>query len=468
VRQAEPQRQIFQQAAGLVIEPTTEKVWTAIVQHSGEGFRRTHQAVFDLAEDLDNILRRLNQLAGGLPTPVIIGLDTSRLRFLEMTLPLMETSGLALLIRTQAEAQLPLEGHQMQLAWRLSPGRKTHNCTVAALRRDSLDAALDKLFHEGRISAIIPAAAGFVRLGQHLFSALPDDCVIMCRRNSGFAVMLLEKALLGRCIMLAEEDLADCPAMVIQDLLMELETIEKRTGRKVPIYLWPEKDASVSQIQSQLNRLGWQTSLLQVNPEASQYAQIDVSEDCYDPHFEAAGLALIGLSEPSPAFDFLQSSRMAQPLREARMRQKQSLRSVAVMAIILLLCIGAGYWTLKLHVRQLGHELSTEVKGLKAETLLQQQNYQETVARARLDLIDLIEAIQTSREGLVLDSIEFEKGKPIKLSAAAGDYGQVYGFQKRFQAQKGVSALRLIDPRVDERSKQVRFTMQFHYKHFTK
>ena len=150
------------------------------------------------------------------------------------------------------------------------------------------------------------------------------------------------------------------------------------------------------------------------------------------------------------------------------MRQKQSLRAVGVMAIILLLCIAAGYWTVRLHVRQLGRELATEVEGLKAETLLQQQNYQETVARARLDLIELMEAIQASRDGLVLDSIEFEKGKPVKLTAAAGDYAQVYGFQKRLQAQKGVSALRLIDPRLDERTKQVRFTMQFHYKHFTK
>ena len=201
MKQTEPQRQIFQQAAGLVIEPSTAKVWTAIVQHSGNGFQRTHQAVFDLQEGLDNILRRLNQLAGGPSTPVIVGLDTSRLRFLEITLPPVETSRLPLLIRTQAEAQLPLEGNQMQLAWRLSSDRRTNNCTVAALRRDAIDAVLDKLYREGHISGILPDASGFVRLGQPLFSALPDDCVIIRRRNSGFVVMLLDKALLGRCTM---------------------------------------------------------------------------------------------------------------------------------------------------------------------------------------------------------------------------------------------------------------------------
>ena len=121
-----------------------------------------------------------------------------------------------------------------------------------------------------------------------------------------------------------------------------------------------------------------------------------------------------------------------------------------------------------MRVRQLRNELAAEAEGLTARAVLERQGYRESVARARLDMLALLTAIQDSRDGLLLDAIEFETGKPIRLTASAGGYDAVYGFQKRLAERPGVSGVRLIDPRLDEKTGQVRFTMQFHYQHFTK
>lgn len=470
MKQTEQQRQTFQQAAGLAIEAATGKVWAAVVQRSGNGFERTYQAVFDLQDGLDVIVGRLSEQAGGASMPVVVGLDASRIRFLEMTLPPVDAARLPLLIRTQAEAQLPLDGDQMQLAWRLTPGVAGVDCTVAAVRRDATGAVLDRLSLNGQVVAVVPDAAGFARLRQSFFSATPEVSVVLRRRADGFALMLLEGASPVRCAVIHADpsDTAERPSLVMQDIQMEMEAFEKKCGRKIPVYLWPGDEPFMQTAASGLRHAGWEVGALEADRAALDRAKLGAGTELYGPKLDAAGLAILGLSETTPAFDFLQVRRMAQPLEDARQRKKQRGWAIGITAAIVLLCMAVGHWSLSLQVRQLSRELAAEAEGLKAETLLQRQSYQEAAARARLDLLELIETIQSSRDGLVLDSIEFEMGKPVKLTAAAGDYAQVYGFQQRLQTQNGVSGVRLIEPRMDERTKQVRFTMQFQYKHFTK
>ncbi|MBN2512422.1 MAG: hypothetical protein JXB18_05740 [Sedimentisphaerales bacterium] len=470
MKQTEQQRQIFQQAAGLVISAAEGKIWTAVIRRRGEGFERIHQAVFDLQDGLDSAVQQLRRQAGETPMSVVIGLDSSRLRFLEMTLPPADAAQLPFLIRTQAEAQLPLEGEQMQLAWRLSPAVQGYGCTVAAARLDATDSALSRLSLNGRLTAMVPEMAGFARLRRHYFAPTPEVCVVLRRRTDGFAMALLDGAALVQCSVVHADpsEAAQHPALVMQDILMELDAIEKKHGRKCPVYLWAQIDPFMREIEAKIRQTGWEVSILEADKAALQRAKIGADEDIYGPQLDAAGLAMLGLSETAPAFDFLQMRRMAQPLEDAKRRRKQRLRAIGYIVGLALLCAAVSFWSLKLQVRQLQQELASEVDELKAETLLQRQNYQEAVARARLDLLELFEALQISRDGLLLDSIEYEMGKPVKLIASAGSYEQVYGFQKRLLTQNGVSQVRLIDPRMDDRTKQVKFTMQFQYKHFTK
>lgn len=459
-----------QQAAGLVMSAAAGKVYAAIVRRRGDTVERTHQAVYELSEGLDVAVRQILQQAGDPQIPVVIGLDSARLRFLEITLPPADAAQLPLLIRTQAEAQLPLDGDRMQLAWRLSPSEQGFECTVAAARLDATDTALGKLSLNGRLTALVPDAAGFAELRQRFFEPTPEVCIALRRRPDGFVLILLDGPTSARCAVIHADatDIAERPALVMQDIRMELETLQQREGQRLPIYLWPAGDPFMQQVASSLTQAGWTAGSLEADRAALTRAGLDAADDLNGPSFDAAGLAMLGLTGKASAFDFLQTHRLAQPAEDAKRRKTRLIRAVWLMAAMALLCAAVGYWSMTLHVRQLRQELAAEVDGLKAETLLQRQTYQEAAARARIDLIELVEAIQDSRDGMLLDSIEFEKGKPVKLIATAGGYEQVYTFQKKLQAQNGVSQIRLIDPRLDERTRQVRFTMQFQYKHYTK
>jgi hypothetical protein len=426
--------------------------------------------VYDLQEGLDSAVQCLSRQTNEVPMPVVIGLDSSRLRYLEMTLPPVEMSQLPLLIRTQAEAQLPLEGEQMQLAWRLSPAVQGYGCTVAAARLDSADAALGRQSLNGKLTAVIPESAGFAQIRRYFFAPTPDVCTVLRRRTDGFAVLLLDgTALVQSSVIHAESsDIAEHPAMVMQDILMELDVVGKKNGRKCPVYMNAQMDPFMRDVEVKIRQAGWEVSVLEPDKTAIGRTKIDAEEDIYGPRLDAAGLAVLALNETAPAFDFLQMRRLAQPVEDARRRRKQRLRAIGYIAVLALLCAAVSFWSLKMQVGQLHRELASEVDDLKAEALLLRQNYQEAVARARLEVLELFEVLQASRDGLLLDSIEYEAGKPVKLVASAGSYEQVYGFQKRLLAQNGVSQVRLIDPRMDERTRQVRFSMQFQYKHFTK
>ena len=427
-------------------------------------------SVFELSDGLDVAVRQILRQAGDPQTPVVIGLDSARLRFLEIALPPADAAQLPLLIRTQAEAQLPLDGDRMQLAWRLSPSAQGFDCTVAAARLDATDAALGKLSLNGQLTALVPDAAGFAELRGRFFAPTPEVCIVLRQRPDGFSLILLDGAVPARCAIIHADpsDIAVRPALVMQDIRMELETLQQWQGRRLPIYLWPDDTPFMQEIGSSLTQAGWDVGTLQADRSALNQAKLDVADELYGPPFDAAGLAMLGLSGRALAFDFLQTQRLAQPAEDAKRRRTRLIRAVWAMAVLALLCAAVGYWSLTLQVRQLRRELAAEVDDLKAETLLHRQAYQEAAARARLDLLELIESIQASRDGMLLDSIEFEKGKPVKLIATAGGYEQVYTFQKKLEAQNGVSQIRLIDPRLDERTRQVRFTMQFQYKHFTK
>lgn len=470
MKQTEQHKKTSQQAAGVVISTASGKAYAAVMRRRGDGFERTYEAAFDLSEGLDIVVRQVLEKSGDVQMPVVIGLDSAQIRFLDISLPPVPTAQLPLLIRTQAEAQLPLDGSRMQVAWRLWPATQGYDCTVAAVRLDVMDTSLKRQSLNGTLTAMVPDAAGFARLRQVFFAPTPEECLVLRRREEGFSLMMLEGASPARCAVIHTDpsDVAQRPGLVMQDILMEMDALEQKHGRKCPVYIWPGDDPFLIRVAESLTQSGRQVGTLQTNQTAVRQARLEDGQDLNSPRFDAAGLAILGLSETAPAFDFLQMQRLAQPAEDAKLRRKKVMRTVWAMAVLVVLAALAHYWGLSLQVQQLQRELASEFGDLKAETLLQRLAYQEATARARLDVLEMIQVIQDSRDGMLLDSIEFEKGKPVKLIATAGGYEQVYGFQKRLEAHDGVSLVRLVDPRLDERTRQVRFTMQFNYKNFSK
>jgi len=470
VIQTEQQKQTAQQAAGVVISTASGKAYAAVVKRRGSEYERTFQSTFELSEGLDSIVKHLLEKAGGGSMPVLIGLDSAQIRFLEMTLPPAPTAHLPSLIRTQTESRLPLDGDRMQLAWRLSPATAGYDCTVAVVRQDVLDASLKKYSLNGSLTAMVPDAAGFARLRNICFAPTPQTCLVLRRRADGFILLRLEGDAPVRCGVIAVEpaDMEQRPGLVIQEIMMEIEAIESKDDQPCPVYLWPGDDPFMRDVAARLAQSGRQVAALEADQAAMQRICSSDNSSLGGVEIDAAGLAILGLSSTTPAFDFLLTRRLVQPAEEAKKRKKKMVRMACMIVVLAVLGVLVHYVSLTIQVRQLQRELAAEENGLVAQSLLGELTYQEAVARARLDVLEMIEAVQDSREGMLLDSLEFEKGKPVKLVATAGSYEQVYAFQKRLEEHEGVNQVRLVDPRLDDRTRQVRFTLQFHYFHFTK
>ncbi len=469
MKQMEQEKKTAQQAMGLVISTGAGKIWAAMVRRRNGSFERTYQATFELAEGVDNAVKRLLEHSDDPQAPVVIGLDSSQLRYVDISLPPVESGLLPQLIRTQAEARLPLDSDRLQLAWRVSAAAQGYECTVAAARWDAAEAALGRLSLNGRLFALVPDAVGFAHLMPRIFAAARRPCIVLRRRTDGIAMIRLDEAGVVRSAVIHAEpsDILERPVLVMQDLQIELESMAEKQARQILVTIWPGDDPFLHRAAEALKRDGWPVEALTPDRDAMKQARLDDAQDAGGHLLDASGLALLGLTETEPAFDFMRSRQLSQTAQDAALHRKKRLRTVAAIAVLAVLSLAVGYWSLLLETQQLRRELEVQVDGVKAQTILQQQAYQEAVARARVDMIALLEAIQDSRDGILLDSIEFEQGKPVKLVAVAGGYEQVYGFQKRLEDKDGVNQVRLIDPRLDERTRQVRFTLQFHYQHFT-
>lgn len=443
-----------QQAVGIAISTASGKAYAAVVRQQ-DGLMQTRTAVFDAGGGLDGRIRQWLTEIDAAQVPTAAGVEVSGIRFLSLTLPPADAAQLPRLVALQAEAKLPLSGDQMRLTWRLSPTAHGWNCTVAAIRKDA--AALGTM--EGQLTALTPDAAGLGLLVRTFFAEAPTAFVLLRRRVDGVLLARIDGDVLTGCAIVSME-----PAQAVAaEVRMELEVIAPRS---MPVCLWPDDAPLAEPLAEMLKQSGWRVQPLLPDAAAIQKAAVQpVSEELA---VEAVGLAMLALTPQEGGFDFLQSRRAALPQEAAARRRRQRWWSLALTATLLCVCLAAHYGGLKMRVRQLRNELAAQTEGLTAQAVLERQGYRESAARARLDILALLTAIQDSRDGLLLDAIEFEAGKPIRLTASAGGYDAVYGFQKRLAERPGVSGVRLIDPRLDEKTKQVRFTMQFHYQHYTK
>jgi len=443
------------QAVGIAFSAVCGKAYAAAVRRQ-DGLIQTHTAVFDADGGLENRLRRWLTEIDAAVSPLAAGVEAAQIRFLHLTLPPADAAQLPRLIAAQAEAKLPLSADQMRLAWRLSPTAHGWDCTVAAVRRDAT-AAIGTL--DGTLAALMPDAAGLPLMVRMFFAEAPQNYVLLRRRADGLLLARIEGDVLTACTMAS----MDSPQAASAEVRMELEGLAPRS---MPVCVWPDDASLTEPLAETLKQSGRRVQPLLPDAAAVQKAAVQpVSEEL---SVEAAGLAMLALTPQEGGFDFLQSRRAALPQEAAARRRRHRLRSLAMTAALLCVCVAAHYGLLKLRVSQLQRELSAQTDGLTAAAVLERQSYRESVARARLDVLALLTAIQDSRDGLLLDAIEFEAGKPIRLTASAGGYDAVYGFQKRLAERPGVSGVRLIDPRLDDKSGQVRFTMQFNYQHYTK
>jgi hypothetical protein len=240
----------------------------------------------------------------------------------------------------------------------------------------------------------------------------------------------------------------------------EIEAMEADGQQKVPLFILSEnpKDDFLNHLCEQIQNLGWESKV------------VCLKQDCGIIAIEALGLALAGKTEKRLDYDFRQADQFDQ-LEQTNAKTGTQFRKAIVITIgLLILALGTSYWKVKKEVSLLDKVMSVSYEDLTVQQVLKEQSYRKTIARARPDIMDLFERIQKCRKGIILDTFEFEKGKPVKITATAPSYDAAYQFQKELEVQnKGIiKSTRLLDPRMDAKGKVIRFTVTFHYRNFSK
>jgi hypothetical protein len=83
-------------------------------------------------------------------------------------------------------------------------------------------------------------------------------------------------------------------------------------------------------------------------------------------------------------------------------------------------------------------------------------------------LLDLLERIQPAgQKSLLLDSIHFKQGQPVRLTGKAKK-DQHYIYMKTLQQTRGLSQVRLENPVYDKKAKATAFSLTLHYKHWSR
>jgi len=101
--------------------------------------------------------------------------------------------------------------------------------------------------------------------------------------------------------------------------------------------------------------------------------------------------------------------------------------------------------------------------------LIQRQRLMKTVAQQRPDLLKLLSEINASGgDGIKLDSFDFKKGQPVSIAGQAQNIEQVYEFQKKLLGQRDITEVKITNPAKDSKSGKLKFTINFHYRNFTK
>ena len=451
-------------AAGVKLSATMNAATIVLLQGAGADIEVAGCETLACSNNLREVWKWIDKQTDGGTVTVVAGVDSSILRFLDIRIPAVDQKQQYPLIQTQAEAVLPLSADQMVLAWRTEPDSQGLLCRTVAARKELLQPVLAK---SERNQAAIPEAVGLATAWKRFGRDAEQPCILLHRRESDFLLAMLQDGHLRRSTVIDADgaDLRDdLPAgLLVQDILAEIEAVEAGCEQKLPLFILSEnaQDDFLDSLYMQIQGAGWNTEIAFLE---------DFSKwDCGVEALEAFGLALTAITTEPVDYDFRQAEILDRPDETGANAATQLRKAIAITIALLAVGLGISYWGIKKDVKMLHQMMTVSHDDLTVQQVLGEQAYRETVARARPDIMDLFQRIQTCRGKTLLDTIEFEKGKPTKITATADSYDAAYQFQKELEAQNKnvITKSRLLEPRLDQKTKKVKFTITFHYRNFS-
>lgn len=403
---------------------------------------------FELECGLAGEQTRKVEAAGG--KTVVAGFNSTGVVFYRIEVPSTRKEEIAAMVRMQAESRLPLSAEQMELAWRVDQSLNGKApVTIAAARREQLRRFIVNVqgFEPAKI---LLDCEGIVKAWKEIFSGNQEDAVIVSISARNTQVCLAQNGRLSNAVVLdmGVDDFAqaglDMPAYGAGGFVDQTETTERfiqdirsvlelfGCAEPVGLPLVVLSDASTEQevIVSCLKSAGLNVS--------AAYPQIDKldgqtrlgPEDIYE-YRVPIGLALTALDGETDGLNIFE--HLYVPAGEAKSKRRLYSPKIAyvVAAVMLLLLVIISYAVDVASPGAIKKRLNSTDTGTDIENIIQRQKLIESVAKQRIDLLELFHMINTvDASGIKLNKLDFKKGRPISLSGQTKDNDQLYKFQE--------------------------------------
>lgn len=402
---------------------------------------------------------------------VVVGFSSTGVAFYRITVPAVGEQQTAAIVKLQAEAQLPLPAEQMELAWRLGQMRDRQVAvTIAAARREQLQGFV-KNVSDFEPTKIMLDCEGLIEAWRAFFSTEEKDAVVVSMAARNMQVCLAEDGRLSNAVVLdmGTEDLAgqtETTERFIQDMRSVLDLFGCDEPEKLPVFVLSDGSAEYVGIVSSLRSAGLNArAALPDIKKLTAHTELQV-EQAYE-YRVPIGLALMVLEGRTNELDIFE--RLYSPAEKKKKGYWLYSPKVAcaIASVMLVLLVVVSYAVDVASPGAIEKRLRASLSDTNMNLLMERQNLIKTVALQRPDMLDLLNQVsQSGDRGIKLESLYFKKGQRVTISGQAPGNEQLYKFEENLQDRTGIKDVKMSSTK-DAKSKNLKFTMTFHYKNFT-
>jgi len=426
---------------------------------------------------------KVNAEAGG--DKIIVGFDSAGVAFYRLDVPAVKRDEIAAMVKLQVEARLPLPAEQMELAWRA--GRVQDGqvaVTVAAARRGQLQGFVENVRDFGPAKILLDCE-GIVKTWRTFFSGNEEPAVVVSVGTRNTRVCLADRGRLVNAVSLdvGMEDFsaghglvaqAESAERFAQDMRSVLELFGYADAAKLPVFVLSDGSRTAN-IRTRVWEAGEMEGIVSSLVEAGLNAQVAVPEiqklsaetelsveDIYE-YRVPIGLALIVLDGDTEELNIFE--RLYSPAREEEkghpLYSPKVAGAIAAVMLAVLLVVSCVF-DVAGKKRWVGSETEKN-----CDMLVQRQKLIKAVARERqkADVLGLLNKMNLAEsDGIMLDSLDFKKGKSVTITGQAPGAEKLYKFQESLLTRKGIRNVKIQSAPEDKKSKKLRFTVKFDYK----
>jgi len=430
---------------------------------------------------------------------VVVGFDPAGVAFYRIGVPVAKEEEIAAMVRLQAEARLPLPAEQMELAWRADRGQDGQMAvTIAAARREHLQGFVKDVRGFGPTKILLDCE-GIVKAWRAFFSGGERRAVVVSIGSRNTQVCLAENGKLINAVSLdtgmkdlsavqeepiAEQGLAqqaETAERFAQDMRSVLELFGYAEPAQLPVFVLSDGNGAIESIVSCLESAGLNAAA--ALPEIKKLgAQMELgAEDIYE-YRVPIGLALMALEARAEELNIFE--HLYNPAGEGKKKHwlYSPKAACAIAAVMLAGLLIVSYAVDVASPNALKKRLRASASDINVNQLMERQKLIKTVARERVDLLELLNEINIKdSSGIMLDSLHFKKGRPVTISGQAPGNDQLYKFQAALMSKKGITEVKIQNAtpmkagggsspqrQGGARGGRLKFNMTFHYKSFTR